>query len=91
MKKELPNPKKLMLQREFAGSEKPQKSDLSSEDMDYDYLPVSSTTDCTGLIPSAPQTEEDAESYAQLQHYLPRNYITKDEDTDQGEKIKTWN
>ena len=91
MKKEFPKPEELMLKREFAGGERPLENDLSFEELDYDYLPVSSTTDCTGLIPSAPKTEEDVESYEQLQHYLPRNYITKDEENDDAPKLKTWN
>ena len=37
------------------------------------------------------KTEEDIESYEQLQHFLPRNYITKDEKTDQADELKTWN
>lgn len=90
-KQDLPSPQELMLKREFPGSEKPLENDLSFKELDYDYFPVSSTTDCTGLIPSAPKTEEDIESYAQLQHFLPRNYITKDEETDLAEKLKIWN
>ncbi len=90
-KQDLPDPAELMLKREFPGNERPLENDLSFKELDYDYLPVSSTTDCTGLIPSAPQTEDDIESYEQLEHFLPRNYITKDEETDQDEKLKIWN
>jgi len=91
MKKEFPSPQELMLKRDFPGKEKPLQDDLSFQEMDYDYLPVSSSTDCTGFIASAPKTEAEMESYEQLQHFLPRNYITKDEETDSSEKLKTWN
>lgn len=39
---------------------------------DYDYLGNSaSVTDCTGLIPSAPQNHDELESYEDLYHYRP--------------------
>lgn len=38
----------------------------------YDYLTnAASTQDCTGLIPSAPQNEEELESYDALYKYQP--------------------
>lgn len=38
----------------------------------YDYLGnAASTTDCTGLIPSAPQTSAELESYEELYAYQP--------------------
>lgn len=43
-----------------------------------DDLPVSSSTDCTGLIPSAPQTEDELESYTEIQPSLfPENILSK--------------
>lgn len=39
---------------------------------DYDYLGKScSVQDCTGLIPSAPTSQEELESYEDLYPYLP--------------------
>lgn len=38
----------------------------------YDYLANSaSANDCTGLIPSAPQSEEELQSYKDLYDYSP--------------------
>ncbi|MDO4312627.1 MAG: hypothetical protein Q4C52_06055 [Eubacteriales bacterium] len=38
----------------------------------YDYLSnAASTQDCTGLIPSAPQNEEELESYNALYKFQP--------------------
>ena len=37
----------------------------------YDYLKASSAQDCTGLIPAAPQSEEELESYEELYPFLP--------------------
>lgn len=39
----------------------------------YDYLGNScSTTDCTGLIPSAPSSEAERDSYEDVYHYQPK-------------------
>ena len=39
----------------------------------YDYLGNSSSaTDCTGLIPSEPQSKAEQDSYEDLYHYQPR-------------------
>ncbi len=39
----------------------------------YDYLGNSaSSMDCTGLIPSEPQSDAERESYEALYHYRPR-------------------
>lgn len=39
----------------------------------YDYLGNScSATDCTGLIPSAPSTQAERESYEEVYHYQPK-------------------
>ncbi len=38
----------------------------------YDYLgKAASMTDCTGLIPAAPQTRAELEAYEELYPYLP--------------------
>ena len=39
----------------------------------YDYLGNScSVTDCTGLIPSAPSSEAELDSYEDVYHYQPK-------------------
>ena len=38
---------------------------------EYDYLKASSAQDCTGLIPAAPQSKEELESYEELYPFLP--------------------
>lgn len=39
---------------------------------DYDYLTnAASAMDCTGLIPSLPQSEEELESYNDVYQYRP--------------------
>lgn len=38
----------------------------------YDYLSnAASSMDCTGLIPAAPTTDAELESYESIYHYLP--------------------
>lgn len=38
----------------------------------FDYLSnAASSMDCTGLIPSAPATDAELESYDSVYHYLP--------------------
>lgn len=38
----------------------------------YDYLAnAASTQDCTGLIPSAPASEAELDSYEQVYHFEP--------------------
>ena len=38
----------------------------------YDYLENSaSQQECTGLIPAAPRSKEELESYEDVYHYLP--------------------
>lgn len=40
----------------------------------YDYLSnAASSQDCTGLIPSSPQSEAELQSYEDLYHFLPPN------------------
>lgn|GEM_PF-194628 len=48
----------------------------------YDYLGrAASTTDCTGLIPSAPTNRYELESYEDIYYYRPP-HIAKDEGPD---------
>lgn len=46
------------------------KEDASFDDDDFD-IQACATTDCTGLIPSLPQSEAEAEAYNELYSYLP--------------------
>ena len=44
----------------------------------YDYLSnAASSQEMTGLIPSAPISEEELESYEELFHFLPPNGVSK--------------
>lgn len=89
MKKEFPDPNKLMLQREFPGDDKPyQKGDFFDKEND-EYLLASSTTECTGLMYAPPKTEDAIESYEEIQHFLPPGYT--DRDRNEEDEIKTWN
>lgn len=47
--------------------ERPELSDTHFETMEN----TASSTDCTGLIPSAADSPEELESYEQVYHYLP--------------------
>ena len=41
---------------------------------EYDYLSnAASSQDCTGLIPSVPESAAELESYEDLYHFLPPN------------------
>lgn len=44
----------------------------------YDYLASASSQDCTGLIPAAPENEEDFENYEELYPFLPKAAVPKD-------------
>lgn len=45
----------------------------------YDYLSnAASSMDCTGLIPAAPNTDAELESYESVYHYLPPKVKPKD-------------
>ena len=49
---------------------------------DYDYLSnAASAMDCTGLIPSLPQSEEELESYNDVVQYMPPAAVNKKEST----------
>ena len=53
---------------------KKSKKDKSNREIidSYDYLSnAASAQDCTGLIPSAPVSKEELESYEELYHFLP--------------------
>lgn len=42
-------------------------------DFDKSYIDACSANDCTGLIPSLPQSKAEMESYEELYHFLPKN------------------
>lgn len=53
----------------------------------YDYLAnAASTQDCTGLIPFAPQTEAELESYCDVYHFEPPELEIADKDAEQPPK-----
>lgn len=41
-------------------------------DKEYDYLKTASSQDCTGLIPAAPTSNAELESYEDLYPFLPQ-------------------
>lgn len=41
-------------------------------DKEYDYLKTASSQDCTGLIPAAPASNAELESYEDLYPFLPQ-------------------
>lgn len=48
----------------------------TAENRSYDYdidIQSCSTTDCTGLIPSGPQSDAEVEHYNQLYRFLPEH------------------
>lgn len=47
----------------------------------FDYLSnAASTQDCTGLIPSVPQSRAELESYEEVYHYQPPKIKQKKEE-----------
>ena len=49
-----------------------------NENTDYDYLGKSASThDCTGLIPTPVQNEEEIRSYENIYPFLPNTPKTK--------------
>ncbi len=47
---------------------------------EYDYLSnAASAMDCTGLIPSLPETEEELESYNEVYRFCPDPPSSKEE------------
>lgn len=49
-----------------------EKEKESLPDKDYDYLKTASSQDCTGLIPAAPGSKAELESYEDLYPFLPQ-------------------
>ena len=49
----------------------PKKGGIYQDFNQDDYMQASSLTDCTGLIPSDPDSEEQVENYNELYRFLP--------------------
>lgn len=50
----------------------------------YDYLSnAASSQDCTGLIPSAPESDAEIEAYEELYHFLPPDGRAKNIEPDE--------
>lgn len=48
------------------------KSETTTSKNNYDIdIQACSTTDCTGLIPATPETEEEMEAYEDIYPYIP--------------------
>lgn len=48
-------------------------TDQYGVDLSKSYIDACSANDCTGLIPSLPQSKAEMESYEELYHFLPRS------------------
>lgn len=48
----------------------------------YDYTKSSSTTDCTGAVPTPPQTSAELDSYLDTYDFLPHSALTKPNDVE---------
>lgn len=60
---------------------KPEKSkDPYGVDLSKSYIDACSSTDCTGLIPSLPQSEAEIESYDNMYHFLPTANVSEEEE-----------
>lgn len=55
---------------------------------DYDYLSnAASSMDCTGLIPSLPENEDEIEAYNEIYQFLPRASAPKSEEKGGADQI----
>lgn len=50
------------------------KSKKNNYDVD---IQACSTTDCTGLIPAAPETEDEIEAYQEIHQFIPQAKAVK--------------
>lgn len=58
----------------------PKPKQKSNEELidDFDYLAnAASSMDCTGLIPSLPQNEEELKAYDDIVRYRPPSFLNK--------------
>lgn len=49
---------------------------------DYDYTKASSVTDCTGAVPTPPQTSAELDSYLKVYDFLPHSALTQPNDVE---------
>ncbi len=49
---------------------------------DYDYTKASSATDCTGAVPTPPQTSSELDSYLDVYDFLPHSTLTQPNDVE---------
>lgn len=49
---------------------------------DYIYTKASSATDCTGAVPTPPQTSSELDSYLDVYDFLPHSSLTKPNDVE---------
>lgn len=47
-------------------------------DLSKSYVSACSATDCTGLIPSLPQSKAEIESYESIYHFMPKGSEPKE-------------
>ncbi len=57
---------------------------LQEEQDKYDFCNVASFSECTGLIPTPPQSVEEMESYMSLFDYQPPHVIHQNEEDDKN-------
>ncbi len=48
----------------------------------YDYTKASSVTDCTGVVPTPPQTSAELDSYLDTYDFLPQSVLTQPNDVE---------
>ncbi len=56
---------------------KQEKFSKKIDPYDFDHLSASSATDCTGLIPAAPDGEGELEAYEEIYPFRPQVQIDK--------------
>lgn len=59
-----------------------QKHPVPEFPRNYDYTKASSVTDCTGVVPSPPQTSAELDSYLDTYDFLPHSTLTQPNDVE---------
>ena len=52
---------------------KKKNKNLSQSLPEHDFLTAASSTDCTGIVPSAPQNENELEAYLDIMKFSPKS------------------
>lgn len=60
----------------------PSKHPVPDLSQDYDYTKASSATDCTGAVPTPPQTSSELDSYLEVYDFLPHSTLTQPNDVE---------